>query len=64
MDEKANGIILRVRPLTDSSDRPLANSEHGRLSTVAKGARRAKSSMRGKLDLLLKPISHSPQPPI
>ena len=53
MDEKANGIILRVRPLTDSSlIVHWLTREHGRLSTVAKGARRAKSPMRGKLDLL------------
>ena len=53
MDEKANGIILRVRPLTDSSlIVHWLTREHGPLSTVAKGARRAKSPMRGKLDLL------------
>ena len=53
MDEKANGVILRVRPLTDSSlIVHWLTREHGRLSTVAKGARRAKSPMRGKLDLL------------
>ena len=53
MDEKANGSILRVRPLPDSSlIVHWLTREHGRLSTVAKGARRAKSPMRGKLDLL------------
>ena len=53
MDEKANGIILRVRPLTDSSlIIHWLTQEHGRLGTVAKGARRPKSAMRGKLDLL------------
>ena len=53
MDEKANGIILRVRPLTDSSlIVHWLTQEHGRLSTVAKGARRPKSALRGKLDLL------------
>ena len=49
MDEKANGIILRVRPLTDSSlIVHWLTQEHGRLSTVAKGARRPKSALRGK----------------
>ena len=53
MDEKTNGIILRVRPLTDSSlIIHWLTQEHGRLGTVAKGARRPKSAMRGKLDLL------------
>jgi len=54
MDERAHGIILRVRPLTESSLivhwlTPVA----GRLATVAKGARRPKSPFLGKLDLLL-----------
>lgn len=52
MDERATGIILRVRPLTESSLithwlTPL----QGRIATVAKGARRPKSVLRGKLDL-------------
>lgn len=53
MDENANGIILRVRPLTESSlIVHWLTTEHGRLGTVAKGARRVKSPFRGKLDLL------------
>jgi len=52
MTESATGIVLRTRPLTETSLivhwlTPAA----GRVSTVAKGARRAKSPFRGKLDL-------------
>src|SRR5207247_2687407 len=52
MDERAHGIVLRVHPLTETSliIRWLT-LEFGRLATVAKGARRAKSPFRGKLDL-------------
>src|SRR5437667_12146800 len=52
MDERAHGIVLRVYPLTETSliIRWLTR-ELGRISTVAKGARRAKSPFRGKLDL-------------
>src|SRR5258706_432091 len=52
MDERAQGIALRVYPLTETSliIRWLTR-EIGRISTVAKGARRAKSPFRGKLDL-------------
>jgi DNA repair protein RecO (recombination protein O) len=52
MDERASGIVLRVRPLTETS--LIVNwltRESGRISTVAKGARRPKSVFRGKLDL-------------
>ena len=52
MDERATGLILRTRPLTETS--LIVNwltPEFGRLSTVAKGARRPKSPFRGKLDL-------------
>ena len=53
MDETAQGIILRVRPLTETSlIVHWLTTEHGRLSTVAKGAQRPKSGFRGKLDLL------------
>lgn len=46
------GIILRVRPLTESSLIVCwLTAEHGRISTVAKGARRPRSPFRGKLDL-------------
>ena len=50
--ERAHGIILRMRPLTETS--LIVNwltPDLGRISTVAKGARRAKSPFRGKLDL-------------
>jgi DNA repair protein RecO (recombination protein O) len=52
MIESATGIILRTRPLTETS--LIVNwltAEHGRISTVAKGARRPKSPFAGKLDL-------------
>ena len=53
MDESAQGIILRVRPLTETSlIVHWLTAKHGRLSTVAKGARRTKSALRGKIDLL------------
>ena len=52
MDERATGIILRTRPLTESSlIVHWLTPELGRVATVAKGARRAKSPFRGKLDL-------------
>jgi DNA repair protein RecO (recombination protein O) len=52
MIETATGIILRTRPLTETS--LIVNwlaAEQGRISTVAKGARRPKSPFAGKLDL-------------
>jgi len=52
MEERATGLILRTRPLTESS--LIVNwlsPDMGRVSTVAKGARRPKSSFRGKLDV-------------
>jgi DNA repair protein RecO (recombination protein O) len=50
--ERARGIVLRTRPLTDTS--LIVNwltPDHGRLSTVAKGARGPKSPFRGQIDL-------------
>jgi DNA repair protein RecO (recombination protein O) len=50
--ERAHGLILRTRPFTETS--LIVNwltPEFGRVSTVAKGARRSKSPFRGKLDL-------------
>jgi DNA repair protein RecO (recombination protein O) len=50
--ERAHGLVLRTRPLTETS--LIVNwltLEFGRISTVAKGARRTKSPFRGKLDL-------------
>ena len=52
MDERAQGLVLRVHPLTETSliIRWLTR-EHGRIATVAKGARRPKSPFRGKIVL-------------
>ena len=52
MEERSSGIILRTHPLTETS--LIVNwltSDLGRISTVAKGARRPKSPFSGKLDL-------------
>lgn len=52
MDERATGIIVRTRPLTETS--LIVNwltLEAGRVATVAKGARKPKSAFSGKLDL-------------
>ena len=52
MIESTHGLILRVRPLTETSlIIHWLTPDLGRLATVAKGARRAKSSFAGKLDL-------------
>jgi DNA repair protein RecO len=52
MIETSSGLILRTRPLTESSlVVQWLTPDFGRLATVAKGARRAKSTLRGKLDL-------------
>jgi DNA repair protein RecO (recombination protein O) len=50
--ERAEGIVLRVAPVTESSlVVTWFTREFGKLKTLAKGARRPKSPMRGKLDL-------------
>jgi DNA repair protein RecO (recombination protein O) len=50
--ESATGIILRTRPLTETSlIVHWLTPELGRLATVAKGARRSQSPFAGKLDL-------------
>jgi len=50
--ERATGVVLRTRPLTDSSlIVHWLTAGLGRLATVAKGARRPKSPLRGQLDL-------------
>lgn len=52
MDERGTGIVLRTRLLTESS--LIVNwltPGLGRIATVAKGARRPKSPLRGKIDL-------------
>lgn len=52
MIEKNQGLILRTRPLTDTSlIAHWLTPEFGRLATVARGARRPKSPFAGKLDL-------------
>ena len=52
MIETATGIILRTRPLTETSlILHWLTPDLGRLATVAKGARRPKSPFAGRLDL-------------
>ena len=52
MVQRAQGLILRTRPLTDTSlIVHWLTPDLGRLATVAKGARRPKSPFRGALDL-------------
>ncbi|MGZ8940491.1 MAG: DNA repair protein RecO [Limisphaerales bacterium] len=52
MEERAMGIILRTRPLTETSlIVQWLTRDLGRVATVAKGARRPKSPFMGKLDL-------------
>jgi DNA repair protein RecO (recombination protein O) len=52
MTETATGLVLRTRPLTETSLIVCwLTPDLGRLATVAKGARRPKSPYRGKLDL-------------
>ena len=52
MDERTTGLILRTRPLTETSlIVQWLTPDLGRVSTVAKGARRPKSPFLGKLDL-------------
>jgi len=52
MTESAHGIILRIRPLTETSlIVHWLTAGLGRIATVAKGARRPKSPFAGKLDL-------------
>ncbi|HXA44461.1 MAG TPA: recombination protein O N-terminal domain-containing protein, partial [Candidatus Angelobacter sp.] len=52
MIKNATGIILRTRPLTETSlIVHWLTPDLGRLATVAKGARRPKSPFAGRLDL-------------
>ena len=52
MDERTTGLILRTRPLTETSlIVHWLTPNFGRVATVAKGARRPKSPFAGKLDL-------------
>jgi DNA repair protein RecO (recombination protein O) len=52
MHERSTGLILRTRPLTETSlIVHWLSPDLGRVATVAKGARRPKSPFAGKLDL-------------
>src|SRR5688572_26153089 len=52
MVERTQGLILRTRPLTETSlIVQWLTHDAGRIATVAKGARRPSSPFRGKLDL-------------
>ena len=52
MIENGRGLILRTRPLTETSlIVHWLTPDFGRIATVAKGARRPKSPFAGKLDL-------------
>ena len=52
MIESATGLVLRARPLTETSlIVHWLTAKYGRIKTVAKGARRPKSPFRGKVDL-------------
>lgn len=52
MEQRTRGLILRTRLLTETSlIVQWLTRDFGRISTVAKGARRAKSLFLGKLDL-------------
>src|SRR5688572_26512306 len=52
MDERTTGLVLRTRPLTESSlIVHWLTPDLGRVGTIAKGARRPKAPLRGKVDL-------------
>jgi DNA repair protein RecO (recombination protein O) len=52
MEERGSGIILRTRPLTETSlIVQWLTEDLGRIATVAKGARRPKSIFLGRIDL-------------
>lgn len=52
MEQRTVGVILRTRPLTETSlIVQWLTVDEGRVATVARGARRAKSPFRGRLDL-------------
>lgn len=52
MEVRSSGLILRTRPLTETSlIVQWLTPELGRIATVAKGARRPRSPFAGKLDL-------------
>ncbi|MEI6082827.1 MAG: DNA repair protein RecO [Verrucomicrobiota bacterium] len=50
--ERAEGIVVRLQPVTETSLLVTwFTREHGKLKTLAKGARRPKSPLRGRIDL-------------
>ncbi len=52
MWETANGVILRVTKLTETSSIVRwSTAEHGIIDTLAKGARRSNSRFAGKIDI-------------
>jgi DNA repair protein RecO (recombination protein O) len=52
MIESTAGLVIRTRPLTESSlIVHWLTDESGRVATVAKGARKPKSAFQGKIDL-------------
>jgi DNA repair protein RecO (recombination protein O) len=52
MDASSMGLVLRVRPYSDTSVIVhWLTLDHGRIGTLAKGARQSKSPFRGRLDL-------------
>lgn len=52
MDEQCQGVIVRVRPMTETSlVVHWMTQDKGRVATVAKGARKQKSPFSGRLDL-------------
>ena len=51
-EERATGLVLRTRPFSETSlILHWLTPSLGRVATIAKGARRAKSPFRGKLDV-------------
>ena len=66
MIETATGLILRTRPLTETSlIVHWLTPDFGRIATVAKGARRNQSPFLGKLDLFYRGgLFVQPQPPL
>ncbi len=51
-DQRATGLIVRMHPFADTTwIVHWITAEHGRLATIAKGARRPKSPLYGRLDL-------------
>lgn len=62
MDQKAIGLVIRTRPYSNTSlIVHWLTWEYGRVATIAKGARSAKSSLRGRLELFQRAaISYAP----